>query len=65
MTVKQNPDKEFVKSIREQLKVNNGHCPCSLEKTPDTKCMCKEFREQIADPEFEGYCHCMLYYKEK
>ena len=24
-----------------------------------------EFREQIADPEFEGYCHCMLYYKAK
>ena len=23
------------------------------------------FRDQIADPEFEGYCHCMLYYKEK
>ena len=25
----------------------------------------KEFRDQIADPEFEGYCHCRLYYKEK
>ena len=25
--------------------------------------MCREFGEQIADPEFEGYCHCMLYYK--
>ena len=25
--------------------------------------MCKEFREQIKDPNFEGYCHCMLYYK--
>ena len=22
-----------------------------------------EFKEQIADPDFEGYCHCMLYYK--
>ena len=19
------------------------------------------FKEQIADPKFEGYCHCMLY----
>jgi hypothetical protein len=27
--------------------------------------MCQEFRDQIADPEFEGYCHCRLYYKEK
>lgn len=25
--------------------------------------MCKEFRDQIADPEYEGFCHCMLYYK--
>ena len=29
------------------------------------KCMCKEFREQIADPDFEGYCHCKLYYKSR
>jgi len=27
--------------------------------------MCREFREQIKDPDFEGYCHCMLYYKSK
>jgi ferredoxin thioredoxin reductase catalytic beta chain len=27
--------------------------------------MCKEFKEQIADPDFEGFCHCMLYYKSK
>jgi len=27
--------------------------------------MCKEFRDQIADPDFEGFCHCMLYYKYK
>ena len=36
----------------------------SLPKSEDTKCMCKEFREQIADPDFKGYCHCMLYYKD-
>ena len=27
------------------------------------KCSCEEFRKQMADPSFEGYCHCMLYYK--
>ena len=32
---------------------------------PENKCMCKEFRDQIADPDFEGYCHCMLYYKSR
>jgi ferredoxin-thioredoxin reductase catalytic subunit len=31
----------------------------------DNKCICKEFREQMQDPNFEGYCHCMLYYKTK
>ena len=42
-----------------------GYCPCRLEKTEDNKCICKEFREQMKDPNFEGYCHCMLYYKTK
>ena len=27
--------------------------------------MCREFKDQIADPDYEGYCHCRLYYKEK
>ena len=65
MKVTTNPDKEYVKEIREKLKANNGYCPCRIRKTEDTKCMCKEFREQIKDENFEGYCHCMLYYKSK
>ena len=60
-----NKDKEIVKLIKERLKERDGYCPCRREKTEDNKCMCKEFREQIKDPEFEGFCHCMLYYKEK
>ena len=65
MNIKLNDDKEIVKTIKEGLKKNNGYCPCRVEKNEDTKCMCKEFREQIADSNFEGYCHCMLYYKSK
>ena len=65
MKVRFNEDKEIVKAVREGLKAKGGYCPCRLEKTPDTKFICKEFRYQIADPDFEGYCHCMLYYKEK
>ena len=42
-----------------------GYCPCRLARTEENKCMCKEFKDQIADPNFEGYCHCRLYYKEK
>ena len=45
--------------------MKNGHCPCKLEISDDTLCMCAEFKEQIADPDYEGYCHCRLYYKEK
>ncbi len=63
--IRLNPDEGIVKTIREGLKAKGGYCPCRLEKNEDTKCMCKEFRDQIADPDFEGYCHCMLYYKSK
>ena len=51
-------DPELVAEIKSQLKDNNGYCPCRLSKTPDTKCMCKEFREQDI-----GICHCGLYEK--
>ena len=45
--------------IMEAVKANDGYCPCRREKTPDTKCMCKEFRES----EESGVCHCGLYKK--
>ena len=60
-----NPDTELVKQIQEGLKKRDGYCPCKIFKTPENKCMCKEFKEQIADPNFEGFCHCRLYYKSK
>ena len=63
--IRLNENEEIVKTIKEGLKAKGGYCPCRLERTEDNKCICKEFREQIADPNFEGYCHCMLYYKEK
>ena len=65
MKITFNQNKELVAAIREGLKRKDGHCPCRRGISEDTVCMCREFREQIADPDFEGYCHCMLYYKEK
>ena len=65
MNIRLNPDKNIVKTVKDGLKAKDGYCPCRVGKDPDNKCMCKEFREQIADPDFEGYCHCMLSYKEK
>lgn len=64
MAVHLNENKEVVQNIREGLKRTGGYCPCRLERTEENKCVCKEFREQIADPNFKGYCHCMLYYKD-
>ena len=55
-----NEDKDLVEDIRARLKANEGYCPCRISKTIDTKCMCKEFREQA-----EGECHCGLYLKVK
>ena len=58
MAIRLSDDKELVEEIRRKLKGNDGYCPCRIEKTDDTKCMCKEFREQEI-----GECHCGLYVK--
>lgn len=48
-----NPD------IKKLVYANDGYCPCAVFHTEDTKCMCKEFREQ-KEP---GPCHCGRYEK--
>ena len=58
--IKLSTDLKLVKEVKEKLKLNDGYCPCKLLKNPDTKCMCKEFRDQE-----EGSCHCGLYVKIK
>ena len=65
MKIEYNPDKEIVRTVMEGLEATGGYCPCRREHTEDTTCMCREFREQIKDPNFEGFCHCLLYYKKK
>ena len=65
MKVTLNPDEEIVKIVKEGLEKTGGYCPCRRERTPENKCICQEFKAQIADPNYEGFCHCMLYYKSK
>lgn len=65
MAITLNPDKEIVEMIREGLRKSGGYCPCRLERIEENKCMCKEFKDQVDDPNYEGFCHCMLYYKSK
>ena len=52
-----NPDDTFVKGHKKRIKQNNGYCLSKREKTPDTKCPCKAFRET-------GECDCGLYIKD-
>ena len=54
MVCKLNPDKETVSLVREGLKHTGGYCPCLVEKTDDTKCPCKKFKE-------EQDCTCGLF----
>ncbi len=65
MKITFNENEKVVAALRDGLKRKGGYCPCKVELVDDNICMCKEFREQIADESFEGFCHCKLYYKEK
>jgi ferredoxin-thioredoxin reductase catalytic subunit len=35
-----------------------------LQHIPENICICKEFKEQLADPNYHGPCHCGLYVKD-
>lgn len=52
--------------IVQSIKENKGYCPCKIQRTEDTKCMCKEFRNEILKTKEEEdisikTCHCGLY----
>ena len=54
-----NMNKEDVQSFLDLINTNEGYCPCKLEKIPENKCMCSEFRNQKS-----GICHCGLFRKD-
>lgn len=58
--INQTGDKGLLEEILKQLKENDYYCPCSLTKTPDDKCMCKNFRDQVERKE-PGECGCGRY----
>ena len=58
MKIEINPDAELVKEIRTAVRANGGYCPCQLEKTERTKCVCLNFLEGE-----DEWCHCGLYRK--
>ena len=60
MSIRINSNQDLAREVQKQLIENNGYCPCALEKTPDTKCICKDFRDKISNG-YKGECHCGLY----
>ncbi len=60
MKVVKTDDRQLLAEIQQALKESGGYCPCKLEHNPDTRCQCKEFREQITNG-IPGPCHCGLY----
>ena len=51
--------REVEPSIKVLVDRNEGYCPCAVIKNQDTKCVCKQFREQTVP----GLCHCGRYEK--
>lgn len=60
VTIRFTKDEDVKEVVLRALKNNEGYCPCKIDRIPENKCMCKEFREQL-----EGECHCGLYVKER
>ena len=52
-----NPNEKVVNAIRNRLNIRDGYCPCRVEENEDTKCPCKDMRD-------EGHCCCKLYVEE-
>ena len=64
MIVRKTKNKELEKEVLAQLAAREGHCPCALEWTVDTRCMCKDFRDKI-ESGYVGECNCGLYEVER
>lgn len=65
MSIRLNEDASLVATVRDGLNKTGGYCPCVINPGNDDKCICNDFRQKIADPDFEGWCHCKLYFKKK
>lgn len=61
--VVRNPDAKTADTVMTGLVRKNGFCPCRLPKNPEFFCPCDEFKAQLRDPGYHGYCHCRLYLK--
>lgn len=54
-----NPDEQIYEEVSSRVEENGGYCPCAIEQTEDTKCICKEFWNSTE----QGECHCGRFIK--
>lgn len=59
LKVYKNPDAETYEKVSTAVKENRGYCPCELQKTPETKCPCANFRNS----NIANVCHCGRFFK--
>lgn len=60
MNIRINHDEELAAEARKQVIANQGYCPCYLQHTAESKCMCKDFRDKVKNG-YIGECNCGLY----
>lgn len=58
-----NPDAKLASAVEAGVLRKNVFCPCRLQKDPVFFCPCDEFKSQLADESYHGFCHCRLYLK--
>ena len=58
-----NPDAKIAAAVEVGVQRKNAFCPCRLPKNPEFFCPCDEFKAQLVDPSYHGFCHCRLYLK--
>ena len=49
MTIRQNPDRDYAKEVRDKLKSNGGYCPCRLEKQQTPNVYARNFKSRLKE----------------
>ena len=47
MAVRLNEDAELVAHVKRGLKEKGGYCPCRIPRTPENKCICKQYSDNF------------------
>ncbi len=61
MKIKKNPEwsEQEHLDFAQKVKDNDNYCPCSIERTDATRCVCEDF----VNSQTLGECHCGRYVK--